>query len=627
MFEYLWMNDIPDISVATKDDFLKLQREIALGGWERALRLSERLAALEANEELIADRKYVPTFGDPIFDFAEAIGTNYSAIRRKYHSQQNKEPSAGTAGRTFSSSRLHDIFDGINLIYDIGPEYGTKFAPYQSALADARKLGRPSERTKNLKADTAAKLLKEACRWIYEYGPPTAALLEDIASESRRCRSLTRKYFGRRLIAYFLASEARAHANRVLPFPIEALDFGRVDRRADFSLRTAVLCTMSAAFVCIAAMNARRRDEIIHPKFGLRRGDLQVVSEELRIYKSLFYIEKSYQERRPFYVNSLTADAIKLLERLESCFASIDADWPPNNLQEGNEGFDGRPLFSYRRFSLMKGVGVDRKWYDFDNYQHSSDAAMFLRIALGDKHDFKAPAHQFRRMYALLFYYQYENGDLVSLSRQLGHLDLTTTLVYVTDSSSRADYEGIRAVSEFRQLVGRTDLRKQLEIVGYEKLAEEIDAILAGEARFGGYVKFVNRARLLIARSAFYSSNEQLGTALFELIRRRGHFPKPMRHGQCMAGGAPNLRGARCYSENTGTLMREKAGMATCYKCIFHLSSRQYLENTREDLAELDRTAVSYGPETIKGAAVAREATELRRIITLMDARLAREGW
>jgi hypothetical protein len=592
--EYLWLNDVQKLENAHPYHFANLAFALSQGGWVHALKLKERISALgqQVIASLISKELGKSGFLEYVFsgnEIRQLVGTNSVALRRLL-----VEISSGKVseeGVKWGASTLMETLNSVNLLYDIGVSMGLNKPPYVNAYKLATKLGAPSSRTKNIDAEAAAILLKNAVSWIYEYGPTIASLMEEVSKEVVDLRALTRKYMGRRLKLFFQDLPSRISAQRNLPFPVRHLDFGRRTEERSQSLRTAILCLITACYVIIASMNGRRKDEISHKKFGLRVGDLTVLNEELELYQIDFYIEKTYRKRLPFYVNKITADAVRLLERLESSYKHID---DALGIHVGSS----RSLFSYRRFSQMRGVGGKKKWYSFaaSSGANEEDALPFLIHAFGDKPLPAVSSHMFRRMYALIFYYQYENSDLQALMHQLGHFDLTSTMIYVTDPKSRSELERISSVmdvssSEIQRarLSHIEELQEQINEVGDEKFAEDILSILDGARRAGGYERFVRRVHVKLSHVASIDLQDTGSLSIVGVLKQRGHFPKPMRHGQCMAGSTLSVKSAHCVSKNKKELDRSIASASTCGNCIFHLTSPAYISNIESDLKEMQR--------------------------------------
>ncbi|EJN10133.1 hypothetical protein [Herbaspirillum sp. YR522] len=629
--EYLWIQDVTKFADARPYHFENLVKSLASGGWLVALNIQERIHALASHERSMLFETQESVIGKHVFTYRQTeirkiLGTNIRNFRSVTAEPVTAlEERDGSLQNVWGASRLNAVLSYINIFYDIGADWGLSFPPYIDSNKLAKKLARPPSRTKNINVGAASIMLKSSASWIYEYGPLIADLIEEVSKEVVECRMLTRKYMGKRLRSFFETLPTRLRVVGALPFPIEYLDFGRRTKERSHSLRTAVLCLITACYVTIATMNGRRKDEIGHRKFGLRRGDLKVISEELELYQIDFYIEKTYQERIPFYVNKITADAVRLLERLEDAFYQIDVALFKKDLSKN------RPLFCYRRFSLSKGVGERKQWYAFSTSGkgNEEDAMPYLRLAFGDGDIPAVSSHMFRRIYALIFYYQYENADLQALMYQLGHFDLASTMIYITDPSSRPESEQISEcldissteIQKVRQ-AHVDDLNEELAIVRDEKFEHEVFAILNGETRLGGYERFVRRVHLKLATAVEINSERETGTPIVGILKQRGHFPRPMRHGQCMAGSTLSIKSARCLSSDKLDLDRSRANAHTCGTCMFHLTSEPYLSNIDADLREIEHEMENLDIGSLMFEQKRNERDNVREALSLLRGRI-----
>jgi hypothetical protein len=630
-FEYLWINDVVHLRSATKELLADFPRALAMGGWTNVLRIRERAQKVK-REALFEAMGSMDSRGSKEklkwLLHTNCTGLVYGKKKKEIRNIDLSTPLNSDSGlRRLAVSSLVDPMISINLLYDIGQPLGFSFVPFPKPEQLASKVGRPASRTNNINISDCGALLREAMEWIYVRGPNVVSLLAELVDATIEKKKLDRKTLGKVLPHTLQISQPRQALEASLPFKIQSLDITRKSS-PNSSVRTVVACLMSACFVVLASMNARRKDEILHRKYGLRRGDLKVIDPGLGLYEANFYIEKTLCARTPFYVNQVSHDAIRLLEKIEEQYHRLHIELPDSRL--GETADDERSLFSYRRFSAVYGVGKHRKWYNFAAYSNESDARQFLKLALGRDRDIEIAAHMFRRMYALIFFYRYENSDLQALSHQLGHFDLQTTLIYLSDPSSRPEIESIaHAVGtpvKDRQAAHLEHVKAidaELLKVGDEKLGEDIHRIVSGERLSGGYAKYVRRLQSKFTSSVKFetASTEDKADALYFAVKRRGHFPKPMSHGQCMVGKAINSRIARCFSNNDLKIHRENAGPETCSTCPFHLSSMAHLRLLEGEASYLRKSLIVNEP-SLKASQGTRELENLERAIELMRQRL-----
>ncbi|GAB7534288.1 hypothetical protein BGC_04930 [Burkholderia sp. 3C] len=280
---------------------------------------------------------------------------------------------------------------------------------------------------------------------------------------------------------------------------------------------------------------------------------------------------------------------------------------------------------------MQDGIGDEFRWFDFRQYAGFcpvrdttdllSEAGMEGQYIFGD-------SRVFRRMYALIFYYRYENSDIVAVQHQLAHFDLQATRIYLTDPVSRRDVESIFFVmpteAEDRRrafMDNDSDLEKEMRAVGEEKMAEEVYGVLAGQRFAGGFAKYVRRMHLKFCTLTSFK-NIDINDAVLKAVRRRGHFPRPYPHGECMLGSAPQKNRAHCYSAQDGIAHFEHASPKVCGGCMYHLTKVEYLQSLRADESRILNEIASGLHE---GFALERKQTELSDLssaIVLISERL-----
>ncbi|MGJ3702663.1 hypothetical protein [Variovorax sp. AFSI2.2] len=242
--------------------------------------------------------------------------------------------------------------------------------------------------------------------------------------------------------------------------------------------------------------------------------------------------------------------------------------------------------------------------------------------------------HMLRRAYALIFHYRYENATLQALSQQLQHQDIENTRVYVSDSAGTAVAD--TGVSLYGRLTpaqrnqietDRDSLDVDLKDVANEKLMLFVQSVVGGRATFsGGYARLVQRFHQQLGRSISYSALDlrerakQLGKTLIS----RGHEPRPMAHGTCMAGTSVSRLRGHCFDIDSGALDRSNANPTKCARCPYHVVTQQHLcaLQAEYDQAELELRKNSDQPSLQRVRRIADLAL-LRKLIELHARRLA----
>lgn len=209
----------------------------------------------------------------------------------------------------------------------------------------------------------------------------------------------------------------------------------------------------------------------------------------------------------------------------------------------------------------------------------------------------------FRRFYAILFMYRFEDATLQALSQQLCHLHLEMTRQYVVDTvqTPRED----RIPSEFRvRLLSRerhtNEIEAEIKAVAEEKLQETILAILQGKNCSGGFEKLVRRIHNKLASSIEYRNiqPEQQALKVSQRMIARGHEVRPFQHGECMAGSISSRGLGHCRSEE-GQIDQTRARPALCKNCPYHHVSAGYVASLKNLVADLQREADELPPGTL----------------------------
>ena len=190
---------------------------------------------------------------------------------------------------------------------------------------------------------------------------------------------------------------------------------------------------MAACFTIIASLSARRKEEIMDFGFNcIEQGD--------DCYWIKIYIEKTLQRYDLVPAPEIVYLAINTLEKLsESARTSLNKDtlW----------------VFKYND--------------DVFDFSPSDDVNKFFSLAcknLSDEHKWHFTPHQFRRFFALIYYYRYENASIATLSYHLRHFDIEMTRRYITDP------EFVQAMKD----------------VGEEWTANFLRGVVKGETYIGG---------------------------------------------------------------------------------------------------------------------------------------------
>ncbi|HIF9185425.1 TPA: tyrosine-type recombinase/integrase [Photobacterium damselae] len=164
--------------------------------------------------------------------------------------------------------------------------------------------------------------------------------------------------------------------------------------------------------VIIFALTARRESEV----FGLQVGCVSKDLDGLLWLNS--FVAKTVQKYSDFTTVSLVEKAVSILERLSEKGRKKKNT---NSIFVFDDTFDRPP-------TTMKSIN-----------RIADDFFDFIGIARGNngKH-WKLSEHQFRRFFAIMFYYRYEKGEADALMHELAHVDWSMTVHYLTEKETGA---------------------------------------------------------------------------------------------------------------------------------------------------------------------------------------------
>ncbi|QDP02904.1 integrase [Thalassotalea sp. PS06] len=185
------------------------------------------------------------------------------------------------------------------------------------------------------------------------------------------------------------------------------------------------------------------------------------------------YSAKVYQASQTFPTTHLVARAIEILEQLSE----------PLRRETGSD--------SILEFPTLYDVGEKT---DEIGSNHLNEFAEFCDVTPEDEEPFQFSEHQFRRLFAMMYYYRYENPDLSTLSWHLRHTDFNMTRKYITDADFQAAMNEIGLL--FAQDVAGSDgysggMKDELtELVGSIEIQNEKRAkkIIAREGESSGFM-------------------------------------------------------------------------------------------------------------------------------------------
>jgi len=514
-----------------------------------------------------------------------------------------------TFDKPISPSSLKVIFESINTLSAL-PDGFDKicFVPFYKPRVLARKLSHVDEgRTENLSLKDATAILGAAVRGVYEIAPAVVEMGNNI-------RKLSSSYIiegrGESTLSLYLSRMVRnmyPQYRDEYSLPFKELNGYVTSSATKPSFFDLVRIVQTAATVIVGINHGRRKNEIIGSgslPYGLYEGCVKTIDSDFSCYRLDIYIEKTIRDWVEMSCNKLVADAVNILEQIR--LFSMP-------LEDERDNFEGREkkLFVSRsmHFSLS---GKSKYWIPYDFVNHSN---WFFTMAGISKIDFRA--HQFRRFFALIYYYRFDSAVLHALSQHLCHFNLDRTRIYVTDPRMRGDAEKIESL--YKGVTKENDgMDTILDVVQDEYAFDKIKQIIEGQPTGGGMTKRIRRLYLMMLRNAEFddASITEFADDISKRLKERGYFPTNLRHGVCWVGKSKTDKLGRCYEK--GKINRDRAQLKICSQCPHHFNNENYLQNLESDLDELTfRETNSADLPLAERNAIRKEVKNLSQLIGL----------
>lgn len=634
--EYGWLHHCYAASDWTPARAARLVDDLAKGGWQQALDLKERVERWAGGADVQQLESAVNRDGGLREDFLrEQLQTNAAG----------RELSCATgvikvflSGRTvkerqytsrsddgMSQTMLRQCLSWINLLADV-PE-GLPFTPYENVFKASHDLGRPSGRTKNITPGEVGTLLKEGFAWVYGHSALIIALFEQLAT------ALEREQISIADRESFVAAELRDSAIRER---IEdALGVRVAAARTRASLSNEVTLQMlgqgvfDASFVVIGFMNARRSDEIQHPQIGIYHDALAIFDERLGLYECDFYLEKYRKDYKKFFVNGATVAAIKVLQRSAEVAARLRVC---GGLPTGAGATpQENKITLIPRFTYHNRNSKAPEWFRF-NAGPSGQSRFFFKRAFPEPIGWHLRPHMLRRAYALIYYYRYEDSELLALSLQLDHFSVDVTGHYLNEASvpdGRVTLSAYgRLTEKEKQMLDLEDgsVERELEAVHREKLHAFVSAAISTtDATMGGLGKLMRRfhAKLLMRLDYSGLAQHQQSETLTAMLEDRGHRLRPFRHGDCGAPAESSGKTlSRCFDREQNAIDRSKAGAELCHNCAYHRASAGHVLGLKQELHWMKGGLSSSPAGSLMYKKLSADIANLANVIAFYESRL-----
>jgi len=288
-----------------------------------------------------------------------------------------------------------------------------RFDPFHNASPEkiSQELGNKIGRTETAPIRQTMELIDRSIRWVLDYAPVLLDLREKY--ETIIAEGLDRSHRLDRMAEVIYKSRIPEGPGR--PFPLNACTKRSPSVGLDFG--TAVFDFIPAACaVVISAFSGRRHDEVLSIRAAGPSNDDSISQDEQGLWLET-YIEKTVGDWQKTPCNEVVVAAVAILRRWSAPALSIS---------------DDVSLFQYKRlisgevvyFSLKSAL---KEFVDFLSLTPTSKGSRWV---------FKP--HQFRRFFAIMYFWRYQYRDLAALSHQLRHFNPAMTQRYVTESESGA---------------------------------------------------------------------------------------------------------------------------------------------------------------------------------------------
>jgi len=489
---------------------------------------------------------------------------------------------------------LNNWFGTWNRFAKLDNEDRMQFIPFPNPNQLSKKLGKVAGRTKNLDLEHVVDLLGGSHLWVYEYSSKIISLVNEITSlknqyldEGLRHRTLTEGRFPE----FLVSSQKVKELEKLLGIEIHKSSLTASDKDSEaFSVTEVITLLMTACYVILQTYNARRQAEIQHPLIGITEEFFRCKDKKFNWYQACFYNEKN-GERRWYTTNNGSTKAIQCLIKLKKAWGAV--------------GVDG--LFNVPTFRIDEQDNFKHYKYHFNKGKDSKITGnAFLKMMLGDA-EVDMKSHPFRRIYAVIYHYQYKNADLLALCHQLGHVDPEETTVYVTEPAARETHEQLhhktkltrneKAESTIAIKEENKALDKIIAEVGVETTAKDILALLMGtEEMAGKYTSYLKKVYRVLQKSVRFNNytkgkygkgfselpDEEKSNEMAQVLDARGHKHKPKPHATC--------------HKKEGEAKKHKAPCepSVCKGCAYQEVKRTQLDIMKEDLIALKAVQADY---------------------------------
>ena len=330
--------------------------------------------------------------------------------------------------------------------------------------------------------------------------------------------------------------------------------------------------TAAACFVVIAGLSARRIGEIMD--LGAHCTFVDMDSHHwIRIY-----IEKTLRT----YDQMPIAIAVHLaIECLEEISAEARAETGDDSLWQYRSKHNGRfvrlrPNDELNNLSRFVGQNIHERW--------------------------KFHPHQFRRFFAMVYFWRYEPGDVDALAHHLRHFELEMTRQYVTDDGFSRIWQDVAEERQRDVLASVVDGSRWVGGPGGEQLKARIEKLKRHYRR---------EVQVVVA--------ERIIEKLLRLAKKWGSACKLHAWGTicvCPQKGYPDQgRHAHCKGAHERGPVFSQATVATCARCPYAVHTERFESAARTALADQESATAGLAEGTLLKNFVSSSCEDLKRAL------------
>ena len=341
--------------------------------------------------------------------------------------------------------------------------------------------------------------------------------------------------------------------------------------------------TAAACFVVIAGLSGRRIGEIMDLGAHCTFVDMDK-HRWIRIY-----IEKTLRTYEQMPIPSAVGQAIECLEEISAearAETGDDSLWQYRSIH-GGRFVRLRPNGELNNLSRFLGQEVHRRW--------------------------KFHPHQFRRFFAMVYFWRYEQGDVAGLAHHLRHFDLEMTRQYVTDDGFSRIWQDVAEERQRDVLASVVDGSRWIGGPGGEQLKARIETLKRHYRR---------DVQVVVA--------ERITEKLLRLAKKWGSACKLHVWGTicvCPQKGYPNQgRHAHCKGTQERGPVFSQATVATCARCPYAVHTERFEHAARTALANQENLDAGLSEGTLLKNFASSSCEDLKRALEYGKAIPTRTG-